>query len=564
MENKQIWPGWDTIRVIGSGGFGKVYEIHKVDTSGEYRAALKVISIPSSQNEYESYKYDGYCDENITEIFKSQLDSVVSEFALMSQFKGVSNIVSYEDHMIIPHEDGIGWDILIRMELLTSLPVYMHQHSMDSETAIAVARDICRALSLCEKKNIVHRDIKPQNIFVNEFGDFKLGDFGIARTMEHTNNASKTGTYHYMAPEVYRGERYNNTVDLYSLGLVLYWLLNERKLPFLPLDRAPTASEIQEMQFRRMSGEPLPPPKNGTDLLNAVIQRACALNPSDRYQSAAEMLSDLGGQSQPKPIAKVCPWCQGSGHRNVLDDNLSFYTKVACSECNGTGHIEGNDDHPALKKYNELLQMSGSNANPDCDACHGLGWLTMRDGHPYPCMFCTKQEGNETEGLWGGNTEVPEPPKSSEPPKQRKRYCIKCGTQIEASETVCAECKKKEEPKTPPKPNMITCPHCQGTKIQTFLGGGGFVTKYYDDTCGVCGGRGQILNDARGAALQKSYAEIRRMAKVEGIASNDCPVCHGLGQIISRTPSFGSTMMTQLRCPRCFGKKVKKIDRPKK
>ena len=83
--------------------------------------------------------------------------------------------------------------------------------------------DICKALELYQKYNIIHRDIKPENIFVSDNGDFKLGDFGIARTIEKTmSDLSKKGTYNYMAPEVYQGGEYGFSVDLYSLGIVLY------------------------------------------------------------------------------------------------------------------------------------------------------------------------------------------------------------------------------------------------------------------------------------------------------------------------------------------------------
>ena len=286
--NQQLWPGWETMRVIGSGGFGKVYEIRKAEDSraGEYRSALKVITIPQSPEDYRAYEDDGYDEKSITAIFRSQIDDIVSEFQMMSQFRGTSNIVSYEDHRIVPHEDGRGWDILIRMELLTSLPQYINQHGLTQEQIIQLGSDICQALELCAQKGIIHRDIKPQNIFVNEFGDFKLGDFGIARTMDHTTKATKTGTYAYMAPEVYSGRPYGASVDIYSLGLVLYWTLNERRLPFLPLSSsAPTAAQNNEAQMKRLSGAAIPPPAHGDEALKAAVLTACSFDSADRFSS---------------------------------------------------------------------------------------------------------------------------------------------------------------------------------------------------------------------------------------------------------------------------------------
>ena len=117
MDRNELLAGWETVRVLGSGGFGKGYEIRK---KGD--ADLKVVSIPQSPDEYAYYKDDGYDDQSIISIYKEQVEKMVSEFSLMSKFKGNSNVVSYEDHSIVPKKDGFGWDILIRMELLTPLP----------------------------------------------------------------------------------------------------------------------------------------------------------------------------------------------------------------------------------------------------------------------------------------------------------------------------------------------------------------------------------------------------------------------------------------------------------
>ena len=306
MGNKQLWPGWETVRVIGSGGFGKVYEIRKIDDAGEFHSALKVISIPRSPEDYHAYVDDGYDEDSITTIFKTQIEDVVAEFKMMAQFKGTSNIVSYEDHMIVPHEDGFGWDILIRMELLTSLPEYYRQTEWTIEKTIKLGMDICRALELCAQKNIIHRDVKPQNIFVNEFGNFKLGDFGVARTMDHTTRATKAGAYGYMAPEVELRKPYNTTADIYSLGLVLCWLLNERRLPFLPLPPAvPSAAENEKAQDKRLSGEVFPDPVNGNAVINSIILKACSADPSERYPSATDMREALANIVQEAPSISV-------------------------------------------------------------------------------------------------------------------------------------------------------------------------------------------------------------------------------------------------------------------
>lgn len=287
-------PGWEILEPpIGTGGFSTVYEIVRVDKFGmEEHAALKVISVPENKSDIEAFRDDGLDDKSITAYFKTQVDDISREFLLLSDMKGNSHIVSYEDHQIVQHDHDPGWDILIRMELLASLTDYYRANfagtAIDETTVIKIGVDLCRALELCERKKIIHRDIKPQNIFVNRNGDFKLGDFGIARVSDHTTRATKAGTYTYMAPEVYQNRGYNAKVDQYSLGLVLYWLLNERRMPFAPPD-VPTAESNSIALQRRMSGEPLPAPLHGSPELKRIVLRACAFDPNERFSSPMEL-----------------------------------------------------------------------------------------------------------------------------------------------------------------------------------------------------------------------------------------------------------------------------------
>ena len=141
----------------------------------------------------------------------------------MAKLKGHPNVVYCDDIKYIQHDDGFGWDIFIRMELLT--PIMQCLDKIDNEeSAIDLGIAISNALAACANHNIIHRDIKPQNIFMSSDGTFKLGDFGIAKTVEHVSSGTKIGTMRYIAPEVYHGKPYGAAADQYSLGIVLYWL----------------------------------------------------------------------------------------------------------------------------------------------------------------------------------------------------------------------------------------------------------------------------------------------------------------------------------------------------
>ncbi len=191
--------------------------------------------------------------------------------------------------------DEIGWDIYIRMEYLTSFMDYCTGKELTEKEVMKLGCDLSMALIYCRKLNIIHRDIKPENIFVSRFGDFKLGDFGIAREQAHTvGNMSKKGTYSYMAPEIYKGEKYDSSIDIYSLGIVLYKLMNQNRLPFLSLDKQLiTYRDKENALARRMAGEKMPAPSRASAAFSHIILKACAYDPQKRYRKPEDMLQDL-------------------------------------------------------------------------------------------------------------------------------------------------------------------------------------------------------------------------------------------------------------------------------
>lgn len=305
---EKVFTNWTVRELIGKGAFGSVYRIEREEFGTLYEAAMKKIVIPQTQEDIEDAISEGMDEQSVTSYFQSFVEEIVNEFKLMAQLKGHTNIVSYEDHMVIPHEDGIGWDILIRMELLKSLKNTTAEQNLTEREVIKLGIDICNALELCGKMNIIHRDIKPENIFVTSLGEYKLGDFGIARTAEKTmSNLSKKGTYTYMAPEVYKGEEYNATVDIYSLGIVMYRFMNYNRAPFLPPYPQPISFSDREASLtKRISEAPMPAPACGSKELKRIILKACAYRSSARYQNPAEMKNDLnnllqGGEMKENP-----------------------------------------------------------------------------------------------------------------------------------------------------------------------------------------------------------------------------------------------------------------------
>ena len=296
MENLNIqlpWPGWRAVKYLGSGQFGQVYEIERTQAGITEHAAVKIVTRPKDESELEARYENGFDEESVAASYAEELQQYASEYRLMLEMKGQSNIISCDDFTLIENPNGIGGKIYIRMELLTPLKKMQKEIFTKEETVIRLGMDICRALMLCEEKHIIHRDIKPENIMVSQFGDFKLCDFGVSRFLDHTTNASQSGTPAYWAPEIAHMEKYGKSVDLYSLGIMMYWMLNNRKMPFIDADEVMTAQKMNEALRRRYSGERLPMPAKGSHRLKQIVLKACAYRPSDRYTSANEMYADL-------------------------------------------------------------------------------------------------------------------------------------------------------------------------------------------------------------------------------------------------------------------------------
>lgn len=325
-----VMENWKLKRLIGQGSFGKVFEAEKNDY-GTYKAAIKIITIPRTKSELAEASRFGLTEESARDYFKGAIDRIVKNIALMSQLQGVTNIVDYADYRVIEHTDGIGWDILIRMELLNPLIKRIDNGVMHQDEVVKLGIDICSALEVCHKAGIVHRDVKPANIFVSDHGDYKLGDFGIAKKVgEGTYEYCRQGALAYMAPEVFQMESYDIRSDVYSLGLTMYRLLNENRDAYLPLPPLAVALADQENAFaKRMRGEKLPAPKRANKELTDIVLKACAYKPENRFETPQQMQAALEEWRESRTKMEIT---MGNDHRTI----------TICPDCQTIGYDRPN------------------------------------------------------------------------------------------------------------------------------------------------------------------------------------------------------------------------------
>lgn len=294
MANVSVWPEWEIVEKIGEGSFGQVYKIRKASQGREEVAALKVITIPKEQSEIRGMIANGMDDHTIGAYLESVANDLFNEIKIMESLRSATNIVTLQESYL-QRNSNHSFTLFIRMELLEPMESYLKDGNLPSEESVKLGIDMCSAIASCEKAHIIHRDIKPQNIFKNEFGDYKLGDFGIAKQLDRTGSMySHKGTSMYMAPEVMTGSRYDHTVDIYSLGIILYRFFNKGRAPFFPpYPEVITPKAIEEAITRKNRGEALPAPIDADEELTRIILKACSYDPADRYQTAEDMKDDL-------------------------------------------------------------------------------------------------------------------------------------------------------------------------------------------------------------------------------------------------------------------------------
>jgi serine/threonine-protein kinase len=270
---KTLSQSYTIVRVIGQGGMGRVYEARHTRI-GSKRFAVKMLH-PEFARQPE-----------VISRFQREAEAAAS-------LKSPYVVDVYDVDRTTDGRPFIVGEYLEGKELASYLA---EVRKMPVGPAVRVVRQICKALSAAHEKGVIHRDMKPENVFLT--GDLtapiaKVIDFGISKTGDTPGSAlTKTGmimgTPSYMAPEQARGERVDHRADIYAVGAILYCALTGQR-PFDRDDPTATLTAVltQDPPRPRSIDPTIPAP------LELMIQKAMSKLPRDRYQSMADLDNDL-------------------------------------------------------------------------------------------------------------------------------------------------------------------------------------------------------------------------------------------------------------------------------
>lgn len=238
------------------------------DSDNKY--IIKIISVPASQVQLDALLLTGaYADQKAAlTYFKELADGVVREAEVLHTLSMLEGFVGYDGWHMEPKADGSGYDIYLLGAYRQTLDRYCARNAMTHSRTVNLALDLCAALSVCRQSGYLYAALKPSNVYLGENGEFRIGDLGFI-PMDSLKYASLPDKYRsaYTAPEIEDAfSAINETIDIYSVGMLLYQIYNGGNLP-------------EDTSL---------PPAYADEAMATIIMKACAVNPEDRWQTPAD------------------------------------------------------------------------------------------------------------------------------------------------------------------------------------------------------------------------------------------------------------------------------------
>lgn len=291
-EIKPVSPlldGMNVLECFSNCGRSACYEAEHSETGEKY--VLKHIPIPESETKTQALILTGAVENEAgaQAYYEDVANGIRKEVIKLQSLSGHSCVASWSGYQVEPRE-GVGFDVYLLMPYRNSLRSFLNSNALTQLQALNFGIDLCNALSVLRDAGFLFLNLKPENIFVDNHGHFMVGDLGLmpledlqfCAVPEHYQND-------FSAPELMElfAEPKENS-DLYSLGMILYYIFNGNHLPF---DDGKVKPEKARQQ--RLRGDVLPTPQYADYELAEIIAKACNVDPQQRFATPAELRQAL-------------------------------------------------------------------------------------------------------------------------------------------------------------------------------------------------------------------------------------------------------------------------------
>lgn len=288
QDIKKILPEWTLSYIISEKRGEKLYQAEKQSGDTTKYSTIRAINIPADKEELEEMRAEFPQEDELKKHIEEKMKRKKAELQLLRSLCAKPGIVSMRESYDISNNDETSYLIVARYDYIETLDSYIRSNGLTIGAAIRMGIDVCKGLENIRKLEKVHGNVRPENIYVNDNGRFKLGGFDIDLIENRKTIADDDYSFlRYAAPEMCSGGRKIFASDVYSLGLVLYRILNGGKLPF---ENEYSQEKAVKM---RLSGEPIPRPAYNAGKLTDVVMKACSYDPKDRYVTGYYMRKAL-------------------------------------------------------------------------------------------------------------------------------------------------------------------------------------------------------------------------------------------------------------------------------
>ena len=370
LPKNTVFGHWRLVRLIGSGGMGSVYLAERADGEFEKQAALKILPV-------------GLGGEQARTRF-------LAERQILARLVH-DNIARLLDGGVT--DDGVPYFVMDYVDGV-SIDVYCDEQDLSIEQRLRLVLDVANAVQYAHRNLVVHRDLKPGNVLVEDSGRVRLLDFGIAKTLEPgaegenlTRVSQRPATPGYASPEMLRGEPVDVTTDVYSIGVLIYVLLTGR----LPLTF--DGLSLTDMHQRAIADVPAPVSRFNLDVgseLDAIVAKSLAKLPGERYASVESLANDVRNYLDGLPVTAKAPSAAYRARkflgRHRLGSTFALFAVVSLA---GITAIAVRSAIIA----DEQSRCDRTGTRP-CRANQGLSRQHLRFGRPQSCGLRPDGAGN--------------------------------------------------------------------------------------------------------------------------------------------------------------------------